>query len=51
MGAALPQSFFISRAKVLEAYVLGQLSLSSAMTQMQTVMDQAAAQAKTEFGL
>lgn len=48
---ALPQSFFISRAKLLEAYVLGQLSLSSAMTQMQTVMDQAAAQAKTEFGL
>lgn len=48
---ALPQSFFINRTKLLEAYVLGQMSLGSAMAQMQTVMDQAAAEAKTEFGL
>lgn len=48
---ALPQNFFITRAKLCEAYTLGQMSLGSAMAQMQTVMEQAVAQAKTEFGL
>lgn len=48
---ALPQNFFITRAKLVEGYVLGQLSLGSAMSQMQTLMEQSASQAKTEFGL
>src|SRR5579875_3062813 len=48
---ALPQNFFITRAKLLEGYVLGQFSLGTAMSQMQTLMEQSASQAKTEFGL
>lgn len=48
---ALPQPFFTNKSKLVEAYVLGQVSLDSAMSQMQQMLDTAANQAIKEFGL
>ena len=48
---SLPQNFFVTRSRLVQSYVLGVMSLSEAMSQMQTEMNAAAAQAEKEYGL